>query len=402
MGMQQIPDIGKSNPSNSQTDTDSSSYSSNTDNTAINLDRSLDGYDYNLPPELVAQNPAVPRDSSRLLVVDSLDTGIKNIPTHCIFRDLPVVLRPGDLLVMNDTKVIPARLYGRKSTGAQVEVLLLEEKQQNCWLALVKPGKRFKKGSEIIFEAKENSLEPCKQLIATVLETDEATGGRLLQFDVPPGMSLIQLLEIFGEVPLPPYITRSVAESQQYQTVYAENPGAVAAPTAGLHFTPELLEKLQETGINRAFVTLHVGVGTFRPVEVEDVTTHEMHGEWIEVPAETVEKIRETKAKGGRIIAVGTTVVRTLEGAAKAGEGELQAFCGETNLFIYPGYRWKVVNGLITNFHLPRSSLLMLVSALIGRKRLLNIYQEAIASQYRFYSFGDAMLILPEAVVNYQ
>lgn len=402
MGMQQIPDIGKSNPSNSQTDTDSSSYSSNTDNTAINLDRSLDGYDYNLPPELVAQNPAVPRDSSRLLVVDSLDTGIKNIPTHCIFRDLPVVLRPGDLLVMNDTKVIPARLYGRKSTGAQVEVLLLEEKQQNCWLALVKPGKRFKKGSEIIFEAKENSLEPCKQLIATVLETDEATGGRLLQFDVPPGMSLIQLLEEFGEVPLPPYITRSVAESQQYQTVYAENPGAVAAPTAGLHFTPELLEKLQETGINRAFVTLHVGVGTFRPVEVEDVTTHEMHGEWIEVPAETVEKIRETKAKGGRIIAVGTTVVRTLEGAAKAGEGELQPFCGETNLFIYPGYRWKVVNGLITNFHLPRSSLLMLVSALIGRERLLNIYQEAIASKYRFYSFGDAMLILPEAVVNYQ
>lgn len=402
MGMQQIPDIGKSNPSNSQTDSDSSSYSSNPDDSDINLDRSLDGYNYNLPPELIAQNPAVPRDSSRLLVVDSLDTGINKIPLHQIFRDLSVILHPGDLLVMNDTKVIPARLYGRKSTGAQVEVLLLEEKQQNCWLALVKPGKRFKKGSKIIFEAKEDSLEPVKQLVATVLETDEATGGRLLQFDVPPGMSLIQLLEVFGEVPLPPYITDSEAESQQYQTVYAENPGAVAAPTAGLHFTPELLEKLQETGINRAFVTLHVGVGTFRPVEVEDVTTHEMHGEWIEVPAETVEKIRETKANGGRIIAVGTTVVRTLEGAAKAGEGELQPFCGETNLFIYPGYEWKVVDGLITNFHLPRSSLLMLVSALIGRKRLLNIYQEAIASQYRFYSFGDAMLILPEAVVNYQ
>ncbi|MGB3641834.1 MAG: tRNA preQ1(34) S-adenosylmethionine ribosyltransferase-isomerase QueA [Rivularia sp. (in: cyanobacteria)] len=400
--MQQIPDIGKSNPSNSQTDTDNSSYSSSPDNTDINLDRSLDGYDYNLPPELIAQNPAVPRDSSRLLVVYSLDASIKSIQEPRIFRDLPVILRPGDLLVMNDTKVIPARLYGRKSTGAQVEVLLLEEKQQNCWLALVKPGKRFKKGSEIIFEAKEDSLEPCKQLIATVLETDEATGGRLLQFDVPPGMSLIQLLEEFGEVPLPPYITRSVAESQQYQTVYAENPGAVAAPTAGLHFTPELLEKLQETGINRAFVTLHVGVGTFRPVEVKDVTTHEMHGEWIEVPAETVEQIRDTKAKGGRIIAVGTTVVRTLEGAAKAGEGELQPFCGETNLFIYPGYQWKVVQGLITNFHLPRSSLLMLVSALIGRERLLNIYQEAIASQYRFYSFGDAMLILPEAVNSEQ
>ncbi len=402
MGMQQIPDIGKSNPSNSQTDTDNSSYSSSPDNTDINLDSSLDGYDYNLPPELIAQNPAVPRDSSRLLVVYSLDASIKSIQEQRIFRDLPVILRPGDLLVMNDTKVIPARLYGRKSTGAQVEVLLLEEKQQNCWLALVKPGKRFKKGSEIIFEAKEDSLEGVKELVATVLETDEATGGRLLQFDVPPGMSLIQLLEEFGEVPLPPYITASEAQSQQYQTVYAENPGAVAAPTAGLHFTPELLEKLQETGINRAFVTLHVGVGTFRPVEVEDVTTHEMHGEWIEVPAETVEKIRETKAKGGRIIAVGTTVVRTLEGAAKAGEGELQPFCGETNLFIYPGYRWKVVQGLITNFHLPRSSLLMLVSALIGRERLLNIYQEAIASQYRFYSFGDAMLILPEAVDNEQ
>jgi S-adenosylmethionine:tRNA ribosyltransferase-isomerase len=400
--MQQIPDYGKSDPSNSQTDSHSSSYSSSQDNTDINLDRSLDGYDYNLPPELIAQNPAVPRDSSRLLVVDSLGTGIKSIQSHHIFRDLPVVLRPGDLLVMNDTKVIPARLYGRKSTGAQVEVLLLEEKQQNCWLALVKPGKRFKKGSEIVFEAKEDSLNPVKELVATVLETDEATGGRLLQFDVPPGMSLIQLLEVFGEVPLPPYITASEADSQQYQTVYAENPGAVAAPTAGLHFTPELLEKLEETGINRAFVTLHVGVGTFRPVEVEDVTTHEMHGEWIEVPAETVEKIRDTKAKGGRIIAVGTTVVRTLEGAVKAGGGELKPFCGETNLFIYPGYEWKVVEGLITNFHLPRSSLLMLVSALIGRERLLSIYQEAIASKYRFYSFGDAMLILPEAVDSEQ
>ena len=303
---------------------------------------------------------------------------------------------------MNESIVIPSSLYGRKSTGAQIEVLLLEEKQQNCWLALVKPGKRFKKGSEIVFAAKRNNnkSQPVKELVATVLETDEATGGRLLEFDVPPGMSLIQLLDVFGEVPLPPYITASEAQSQQYQTVYAENPGAVAAPTAGLHFTPELLEKLEQTGINRAFVTLHVGVGTFRPVEVEDVTTHEMHGEWIEVPAETVEKIRDTKAKGGRIIAVGTTVVRALEGAAKAGEGELQSFCGETNLFIYPGYEWKVVEGLITNFHLPRSSLLMLVSALIGRERLLSIYQQAIESKYRFYSFGDAMLILPEAVNN--
>ena len=227
-------DYGKSNPLNSETDSDGSSASLNQDSTDINLDRSLDGYDYNLPSELIAQNPVVPRDSSRLLVVDSLDTGIKKIPDHRIFRDLSVILRPGDLLVMNDTKVIPARLYGRKSTGAQIEVLLLEEKQQNCWLALVKPGKRFKKGSEIVFTVKKDNLEsqPVKELIATVLETDEATGGRLLKFDVPPGMSLIQLLELFGEVPIPPYITESQAESQQYQTVYAENPGAVAAPTA--------------------------------------------------------------------------------------------------------------------------------------------------------------------------
>jgi S-adenosylmethionine:tRNA ribosyltransferase-isomerase len=205
----------------------------------------------------------------------------------------------------------------------------------------------------------------------------------------------VQLLEIFGEVPLPPYITASTSQDEQYQTVYAKHPGAIAAPTAGLHFTPELLEKLRDRGINQAFITLHVGVGTFRPVEVEDVTSHQMHEEWIEVPASTVEQIRATKAAGGRIIAVGTTAVRALEGAAQS--GELQPFCGKTDLFIYPGYQWRVVDGLITNFHLPRSSLLMLVSALIGRERLLEIYQEAIACGYRFYSFGDAMLILPSA-----
>ncbi|MBC1256314.1 tRNA preQ1(34) S-adenosylmethionine ribosyltransferase-isomerase QueA, partial [Trichormus variabilis] len=227
------------------------------------------------------------------------------------------------------------------------------------------------------------------------LYRDKATGGRLLQFDLPEGESLVQLLDKFGEIPLPPYITASQAADEQYQTVYAEQPGAIAAPTAGLHFTPELLEKLRDRNINQAFITLHVGVGTFRPVEVEDVATHQMHEEWIEIPAATVAQIKATKAAGGRIIAVGTTVVRALEGAAAS--GDLQEFCGKTNLFIYPGYKWQVVEGLITNFHLPRSSLLMLVSALIGRERLLNIYQEAIASQYRFYSFGDAMLILPEA-----
>ena len=232
-------------------------------------------------------------------------------------------------------------------------------------------------------------------LSATVLETDEATGGRLLQFDLPDGVSLIQLLDAFGQVPMPPYITDSQADMEQYQTVYAQLPGAIAAPTAGLHFTPELLSRLQERGISSAFVTLHVGVGTFRPVDVKDITTHKMHEEWIDVKAETVEQIDATRSKKGRIIAVGTTVVRALEGAAQS--GQLQPFCGKTELFIYPGYQWRVVEGLITNFHLPRSSLLMLVSALIGQQRLLALYEEAIASSYRFYSFGDAMLILPEA-----
>ncbi|MHC5935041.1 tRNA preQ1(34) S-adenosylmethionine ribosyltransferase-isomerase QueA [Nostoc sp.] len=370
------------------------------------LDCSVAGYDYKLAPELIAQNPAVPRDSSRLLVVNSPTTGTETAPLHHIFHDLPALLHSGDLLVMNNTKVIPARLYGHKSTGGKIQVLLLEERHHNCWLALVKPGKSFKQGAKIIFEARgdggdegENFTSPSSSphlLTATVLETDAATGGRLLQFDVPEGKSLVQLLEVFGEIPLPPYITASSAADEQYQTVYAKQPGAIAAPTAGLHFTPELLQKLRDRNINQAFVTLHVGVGTFRPVEVEDVTTHQMHEEWIEVPIATVEQIRATKAAGGRIIAVGTTAVRALEGAAES--LNLQPFCGKTDLFIYPGYQWRVVDGLITNFHLPRSSLLMLVSALIGRQRLLNIYNEAIAFGYRFYSFGDAMLILPSAV----
>ncbi|MDJ0620624.1 MAG: tRNA preQ1(34) S-adenosylmethionine ribosyltransferase-isomerase QueA [Calothrix sp. MO_192.B10] len=372
----------------------------NPEDAEVNLDLCLSGYDYELPPEMIAQNPAFPRDSSQLLVVNSVDTGKNTQPLHQVFRNLPDMLLPGDLLVMNNTRVIPARLYGHKSTGAEIEVLLLEERRQNCWLALVKPGKRFKLGAKLVFTAARqgdgNHFDLADELTATVLETDEATGGRLLQFHVPEGMSLMQLLDVFGEVPLPPYITDTQAEDEQYQTVYAQTPGAIAAPTAGLHFTPELLEKLRSRGINQAFVTLHVGVGTFRPVEVENVTDHNMHEEWIEVPVDTVEQIRQTQAGGGRIIAVGTTVVRSLESAAAS--GEIQPFCGKSNLFIYPGYEWRVVDGLITNFHLPRSSLLMLVSALIGRERLLNIYQQAIASGYRFYSFGDAMLILPEAV----
>ena len=358
----------------------------------INLDCLLSNYDYELPPELIAQNPAVPRDSSKLLVVNSAETGKTIPPLHHIFRDLSELLKPGDLLVMNNTKVIPARLYGCRSTGAEVEVLLLEERRHNCWLALVKPGKRFKVGSEIIFTAVDDGEK--QELRATVVESDPETGGRLLQFDLPPEVPLVQVLGKFGQIPLPPYITASTAADEQYQTVYAQEQGAIAAPTAGLHFTPSLLEKMRNYGINQAFITLHVGIGTFRPVEVKDVTNHVMHKEWIEVSSDTVEQVLATRAAGGRIIAVGTTAVRALEGAAQL--GALQPFVGQTNLFIYPGYKWQGVEGLITNFHLPRSSLLMLVSALIGRKRLLDLYEQAIAAQYRFYSFGDAMLILPE------
>ncbi len=364
------------------------------------LDLLLASYDYKLPQERIAQTSAIPRDSSRLLVVDSLTHH-----THRIFQDLPELLRSGDLLVLNNTQVLPARLYGRKSSGAAVEVLLLEERQHNTWLALVKPGKRLKPGAVIVFKPhgytghpSPLAPHPSPLLRAKVLETDEATGGRLLQFDVPDGKSLIPLLDFFGHVPLPPYITNSQADWSQYQTVYATRPGAIAAPTAGLHFTPSLLSQLHSRGVGLAFVTLHVGVGTFRPVELEDVTTHKMHGEWLEVSAETVEQIRETQSQQGRIIAVGTTVVRALEAAAEL--GQLQPFSGKTELFIYPGYRWRVVEGLITNFHLPRSSLLMLVSALIGRQRLLELYQAAIAASYRFYSLGDAMLILPEARIQ--
>ena len=363
------------------------------------LDWSIEAYDYELPQELIAQNPVVPRDSSRLMVVESL------AHRHCIFRDLPDLLQPEDLLVLNNTRVIPARLYGQKTSGARVEILLLKPITSDSWLALVKPGKRFIAGATIEFEP--NSSCVCDyKLQATVLATDRETGGRILQFHLPQGVSLLNLLDQFGHVPFPPYVTDSQAITEQYQTVYSKVAGAIAAPTAGLHFTDELLEKLEQRKIGQAFITLHVGIGTFRPVEVEDITTHNIHSEWVEVSSLTVDKIHQTRAKGGRIIAVGTTVVRAIEGAAQANDNYgsdrslIKPFCDDTNIFIYPGYKWRVVDGLITNFHLPRSSLLMLVSAMIGRKRLLSLYQDAIAQQYRFYSFGDAMLILPSARIN--
>jgi S-adenosylmethionine:tRNA ribosyltransferase-isomerase len=349
------------------------------------VDRLLASYHYDLPEESIAQTPVVPRDRSRLLVVEPVD-GYQ----HRHFYEVEDFLAAGDLLVFNNTRVIPARMYGYKTTGAPVEILLISEQQHNCWLALVKPGRKLKIGTQIIFPARvaEGKIS---QMIATIIARDEATGGRLLQFDLPNQISLISVLADFGELPLPPYINARTSTPEQYQTVYAKVPGAVAAPTAGLHFTPELLDRLTDRGINQTDVTLHVGVGTFRPVEAEDITTHQMHHEWLEISSETIDLIQATKAAGGKVYAVGTTAVRVLETAAQT--GKLQPYRGDTNIFIYPGYQWRVVDGLITNFHLPGSSLMMLVSAAIGRQRLLDLYQVAIDNKYRFYSFGDAMLI---------
>jgi S-adenosylmethionine:tRNA ribosyltransferase-isomerase len=397
----------------------------------VERDRQLTAYDYSLPEDRIAQVPVTPRDSARMLVVD------QSTQVHAIFQDLLNWLHPNDLLVLNNTRVLPARLHGFKASGLPVEVLLLEplpvateitQDLSSRWLALVKPGRRLKPGAQIWFEdpsthtpsthseaytpsahtpsahsevhdpsthSEPHSQPESARVSAQVLATDAATSGRILEFTSLGGLSMRDWLYQVGQVPLPPYITDHSSEPERYQTVYADRPGAVAAPTAGLHFTPELLARLQDHGIQQAFVTLHVGVGTFRPVEAETITAHHMHSESAEVPLETIEKIRQTKAKGGRVIAVGTTVVRALEGAAQ--QSGLQPFYGKTDLFIYPGYEWQVVDGLITNFHLPKSSLLMLVSALIGRERLLHLYELAIAEHYRFYSFGDAMFILPEA-----
>ncbi len=360
-----------------------------------NIDRLLTSYHYDLPEELIAQTPIVPRDRSRLFVVEP-DDGYQ----HRHFHEISDFLEPGDLLVFNDTRVIPARIYGTKTTGAPVEILLLSEREHNVWLALVKPGRKLKIGTQIIFPARDPQGQ-IPQITATIVERDEQTGGRLLRFELPNDIPLIQVLADFGELPLPPYINASTSTPEQYQTVYAKVPGAVAAPTAGLHFTPELLDRLTAQGIQQAYVTLHVGVGTFRPVEAEDITTHQMHHEWLTISGETIDLIQATKAAGGKVYAVGTTAVRALETAAQT--GELQPYRGDTNIFIYPGYQWRVVDGLITNFHLPGSSLMMLVSAAIGRQRLLDLYQIAIESGYRFYSFGDAMLIrswscMPESI----
>ncbi len=352
-------------------------------------------YNYSLPPERIAQTPIEPRDSSRLLVVHR-DTGALE---HRIFRDIGDYLRPGDLLVANRSRVLPARLRGVKDdTGGQVEVLLLavrSDRGQDCWEALVRPGRRVQTGQRLTFGA--------GALAAEVLERTPS-GGRVVRFTAPVG-DVASALARLGSMPLPPYIHEPLTDAERYQTVYARDPGSAAAPTAGLHFTPELLAALERQGVGIAFVTLHIGLDTFRPIGEHDLDKHAMHSEEIELNAETAARVNETRARGGRIVAVGTTAVRTLEAVgALASEcvaaGELPAgtavmpYRGRTSLFIRPGHPFRAVDVMLTNFHLPRSTLVVLVSAFASRDLILRAYAEAVAHEYRFYSFGDAMLIV--------
>ncbi len=333
---------------------------------------------YDLPQELIAQDPLKDRASSRLMVLDK-ETGEMR---HKIFRDIVDYLNPGDCLVLNNTKVIPARLLGNKAeTNAAIEVLLLKRREHNIWETLVKPGKKARPGTKIIFGE--------GLLIGEVLDIVEE-GNRLIQFDYTGTFE--EVLDKLGQMPLPPYITHPLQDKNRYQTVYAKYEGSAAAPTAGLHFTRELLGQIEQMGVSIASVTLHVGLGTFRPVKVENILEHHMHSEYYQIDKEAADKINRAKKNGGRIICVGTTSCRTLESAADE-NGIIKECSGWTEIFIYPGYRFKILDGLITNFHLPESTLLMLVSALAGREKILAAYQEAVKEKYRFFSFGDAMYI---------
>lgn len=333
---------------------------------------------FDLPEELIAQDPLEDRSSSRLLVLDK-ESGETS---HHIFKEVINYLNPGDCLVLNNTKVIPARLIGHKEdTGAAIEVLLLKRKENDIWETLVKPGKKCKPGTKIVFG--EGLLH------ATVLETVE-DGNRLIRFSYEGIFE--EILDRLGEMPLPPYITHKLQDKNRYQTVYAKYEGSAAAPTAGLHFTKELLRQIEEKGIDIAYVTLHVGLGTFRPVKVDNILEHHMHSEFYQVTKEAADKINKAKKEGHRVICVGTTSCRTVESAADE-NGMVKEGCDNTEIFIYPGYKFKVLDALITNFHLPESTLVMLVSALAGREHILNAYEEAIREKYRFFSFGDAMLI---------
>ena len=340
--------------------------------------RTSDFY-YELPQELIAQDPLEDRSSSRLMHLSMADGSIE----HRHFRDILDYLNKGDTLVINDTKVIPARLFGvKEGTEAKIEILLLKRKENDIWETLVKPGKKCKPGVKISFGE--------GLLTGEVLEVVE-DGNRLIQFHYDGIFE--EILDQLGQMPLPPYITHKLQDKNRYQTVYAKYDGSAAAPTAGLHFTNELFEKLEKKGVIVANVTLHVGLGTFRPVKVDDVTQHHMHSEHYFIEPEEAEKIRKAKENGGRIICVGTTSCRTLESATDE-NGILHAGSGWTEIFIYPGYRFKMIDGLITNFHLPESTLLMLVSALAGKEYIMAAYEEAVKERYRFFSFGDAMLIL--------
>lgn len=335
-------------------------------------------FNFDLPEELIAQDPLEDRSSSRLLVLDK-ETGKTE---HHVFREIIDYLEAGDCLVINDTKVIPARLIGSKiGTDAKIEVLLLKRKENDVWETLVKPGKKAKIGTRISFG---DGL-----LVGEVVDIVEE-GNRLIHFEYEGIFE--EILDRLGQMPLPPYITHQLEDKNRYQTVYAKHSGSAAAPTAGLHFTPELLKKIEEKGVQIARVTLHVGLGTFRPVKVDNILEHHMHSEFYQIEEEAAQKINTAKANGKRVIAVGTTSCRTIESAAKE-DGTIAPVSGWTDIFIYPGYQFKVLDCLITNFHLPESTLVMLVSALAGREHVLNAYEEAIKERYRFFSFGDAMFI---------
>lgn len=338
----------------------------------------LKDFNYDLPEELIAQDPLEDRSSSRLMVLHK-DTGRIE---HKIFRDIIDYLNPGDCLVINDTKVIPARLMGiKEDTGAAIEVLLLKRNANDVWECLVKPGKKARTGARIIFGE--------GLLVGEIVDVIE-DGNRMIKFHYEGIFE--EILDKLGQMPLPPYITHKLQDKNRYQTVYARNEGSAAAPTAGLHFTKELLEKIKEKGVNVVSITLHVGLGTFRPVKVDKIEEHHMHTETFNISKEAADTINRTRAAGGRVIAVGTTSCRTLESAA-ADDGTIPARSGDTDIFIYPGYKFKAIDCLITNFHLPESTLIMLVSALAGRDNIMNAYETAVKERYRFFSFGDAMFI---------
>ncbi len=335
-------------------------------------------FDFYLPEELIAQTPLERRDASRLLTLDKHTGAVE----HHHFYELPQFLKPGDCLVLNDSRVLPARLIGHRPTGGACEVLLLVDRGDKCWECLVRPGRKLRPGAQVIFGEG-------KELTATIEEELE-DGKRLVRFHYE-GIFL-EILEHLGKMPLPPYIKEELQDNERYQTVYSKVVGSAAAPTAGLHFTPELLEQIKAMGVKVCYVTLHVGLGTFRPVKAEDIQDHEMHSEFCMISQETADTINETKRSGGRVICVGTTSCRTIESFASE-DGTMTERSGWTNIFIYPGYRFKVLDALITNFHLPQSTLIMLVSALAGREHVLAAYEEAVKERYRFFSFGDAMFI---------